>query len=66
MSGRLLASSLLAGWGLFNVVEGVIDHHLLQIHHVYEPMGLSVWDHLFLLWGAAMLVGGRMLARSQR
>ncbi|MGK6325127.1 DUF2243 domain-containing protein [Sphingomonas sp. DT-51] len=66
MSGRLLAGSLLAGWGLFNLVEGVIDHHLLQLHHVYEPLGLSIWDYLFLLWGAAMLVGGGMLARSPR
>lgn len=64
MSGRLLGGSLLMGWGLFNLVEGVIDHHLLQLHHVYEPMGLSVWDYLFLLWGAAMLVGGAMLAQA--
>ena len=23
---------MLVGWGLFNLVEGVIDHHILQIH----------------------------------
>ncbi len=66
MSGRLLAGSLLAGWGLFNLVEGVIDHHLLQLHHVYEPMGLSIWDHAFLLWGAAMLLGGWTVARARQ
>src|SRR3954469_13321778 len=25
---------LLFGWGAFNLVEGVIDHHLLNLHHV--------------------------------
>jgi uncharacterized membrane protein len=63
LSGRLLVGALLIGWGLFNLVEGVIDHHLLQLHHVYEPMGLSAWDWLFLLWGAGMLVGGWWLCR---
>jgi len=24
------------GWGLFNLVEGVVDHHILTIHHVRE------------------------------
>jgi len=63
LSGRLLVGALLIGWGLFNLVEGVIDHHLLQLHHVYEPMGLSAWDWLFLLWGAGMLGGGWWLCR---
>jgi uncharacterized membrane protein len=63
LSGRLLVGALLIGWGLFNLVEGVIDHHLLQLHHVYEPAGLSVWDWLFLLWGAGMLGGGCWLCR---
>src|SRR5215207_4742671 len=34
-SGRVLICSMLGGWGLFNLVEGVINHHLLQVHHVY-------------------------------
>ena len=61
LSGRLLAGALLMGWGLFNLVEGLIDHHLLQLHHVYEPMGLSVWDYAFLAWGAVMAVAGLSL-----
>ena len=40
-SGRTYLGSLLCGWGLFNVLEGVIDHHLLGIHHVIERLGLS-------------------------
>lgn len=60
---RVLAGGLLIGWGLFNLVEGVIDHHLLGIHHVYEAMGLSAWDYGFLAWGAAMVIGGLALLR---
>lgn len=63
LSARLFSGSLLIGWGLFNLVEGVIDHHLLQLHHVYEPAGLSVWDGLFLLWGAGMVAVGWWLCR---
>ena len=25
---------VLAGWGIFNLIEGIIDHHLLELHHV--------------------------------
>lgn len=38
LSGRALFGSILFGFGLFNLVEGLIDHHILNIHHVYERM----------------------------
>lgn len=34
VSGRTLFGSAVLGWGLFNVVEEIIDHHLLGVHHV--------------------------------
>jgi uncharacterized membrane protein len=50
---------LLVGWGVFNLVEGVIDHHLLQIHHVRDDLGAPLsWDLGFLAFGAALVVGG--------
>ncbi len=54
---------LLVGWGLFNVVEGIVDHHLLRIHHVRPGDNQLVWDFAFLAWGAVMLVGGWLLWR---
>jgi uncharacterized membrane protein len=60
-SGKLLAGTLLIGFGLFNVVEGLINHHLLGLHHVNETVPREqwiYWDIGFLVWGAAMLVGG--------
>jgi len=65
-SNKLLAGTLLLGWGIFNVVEGIVDHEVLGVHHVNELVPLSqriYWDIAFLVWGAAMLVGGWALLR---
>src|SRR5688572_7254565 len=35
-SGRILSGALAMGWGLFNLVEGAVDHLILGLHHVYE------------------------------
>jgi uncharacterized membrane protein len=37
-SSKLLVGSLLMGFGIFNLVEGIVDHHLLGIHHVNETV----------------------------
>lgn len=66
-SARVLLGGMLTGWGAFNLVEGVIDHHLLEIHHVNEtvpPEQWIVWDVGFLLWGAVMLLIGWRILRS--
>lgn len=43
---------LVLGWGMFNVVEGVLDHHVLDLHHVRDlPVHLPVYDWLFLAVG---------------
>ena len=65
-SNKLLAGTMLLGFGIFNLVEGAINHHLLGIHHVNEtvPRGQWIyWDLGFLAWGAVMLVVGWMLLR---
>jgi uncharacterized membrane protein len=62
---RMHAGLLLAGWGVFNVVEGLIDHHLLGIHHVRDDLGAPVgWDLAFLALGAVLIAAGLALARS--
>jgi uncharacterized membrane protein len=63
-SGRGLLGLMLAGWGLFNLVEGVIDHHLLGIHHVRSGDGQLLFDLGFLALGAALLAGGWALYRA--
>ena len=58
---------MLIGFGIFNLVEGTVDHHILGIHHVNERVPREqwiYWDIGFLIWGAAMLVGGWLLLRA--
>jgi uncharacterized membrane protein len=56
---------LLAGWGVFNVVEGLVDHQLLGIHHVRDDLGGPLgWDLGFLAFGVLLIAGGLALARS--
>ena len=65
-SGKMLAGTLLMGFGIFNVVEGLVDHQLLGIHHVNETVPREqwiFWDLGFLVWGAAMILGGWGLYR---
>jgi uncharacterized membrane protein len=68
-SNRQLIGSLLVGFGLFNLVEGAVNHHLLGLHHVNETVPRSqwiYWDIGFLVWGAVMLAGGGLLLRRRR
>lgn len=48
-SKRTLAGAMLAGWGLFDFVEGSIDHQLLGIHHVHPGTHQLAWDLGFSL-----------------
>ena len=64
ISGRALLGWMLVGWGLFNLVEGVVDHHLLTIHHVREDVtDPTVWDLAFLAFGALLVLAGWRLTR---
>ena len=66
-SGRTLWGGLLLGWGAFNVVEGLIDHQLLGLHHVYEFTANKLpADLAFLGFGALLLISGGGLLRAGR
>lgn len=64
---RTLVGYMLVGWGVFNLVEGAINHHVLVLHHVRDlPQHVPVYDWIFLLGGGVgfvllglALVGGR-------
>jgi uncharacterized membrane protein len=65
-SGNLLGGGLLLGWGLFNIVEGVIDHHLLKLHNVREITdNVAVWNWGFLGISFAMIVAGYVLVNKR-
>lgn len=55
---------VLAGWGIFNVVEGLINHQILQIHHVRDDLGGPLsWDLGFLVVSVLLIVAGWLLHR---
>jgi uncharacterized membrane protein len=57
-SGKTFSGSLILGWGLFNVVEGILDHHILGIHHVVQRLGLSIFDYAFVGSGLLLIFIG--------
>ena len=63
-ASRALWGWILLGWGMFNVVEGVVDHHILGIHHVRSGEYQTWWDIGFLVFGALLVVGGWLLQRT--
>ncbi len=56
----------LVGWGLFNLVEGILDHHILQVHHVKSGPNELAWDLGFLALGLILVLAGTWLAGSDR
>jgi uncharacterized membrane protein len=66
VSGRVLVGAVVLGWGVFNVVEGLVNHQVLGVHHVWAdgPGGVLLWDAAFLAWGALFVLGGYAVARS--
>ena len=64
-SWRFHVGGLLLGWGLFNLVEGIVDHQLLGIHHVRDDLGGPLaWDLGFLAVSALLVLAGVLLQRS--
>jgi len=61
-SGKLFGGGLLLGWGLFNIVEGLIDHQLLKLHNVIEfSADHNTGNFIFLGVSAVMLLIGYLL-----
>lgn len=65
VSVRTFFGAAILGWGLFNFVEGLINHHLLGIHHVWPagPGSVLLWDMAFLAWGLLFIIIGYALIR---
>lgn len=54
----------LIGWGGFNLVEGIVDHHLLKLHHVRDDVvDPAPWDIGFLAISAVLVLCGWVLVR---
>ncbi len=65
----VLLADILSGFGLFNLVEGLVDHQVLGIHHVNETVPRAQWiwwDLGFLAGGAVLVAAGLWLRRWRR
>jgi uncharacterized membrane protein len=65
-SGRVYFGWILIGGGLFNLVEGVIDHEILGLHHVHPGAHWLAWDIGFLLVGGLLLIAVGWLFTRER
>ena len=56
---------VVTGWGVFNIVEGTVDHLILGVHHVRDDLGGPLsWDLGFLGLGVLLVVAGLALHRA--
>ncbi len=57
----------LIGFGGFNTIEGIINHHILEMHHVIDVANPLAFDLTFLVVGGlAFLAAGGLLLRSRK
>lgn len=63
-SPKIFGGSLLIGAGLFDVIEGLIDHQILGIHHVKPGPNQLAWDLGFITLGAVLAIIGWIVLRS--
>lgn len=58
-NGRALCGWIIVGFGTFNLVEALIDHEILGIHHVRDDLGGPLsWDLGFLAISAVVILAG--------
>lgn len=58
--------AMLVGWGAFNLIEGLINHQLLELHNVREVAEPMVWNIGFLAFSAAIFLTGLALTYTLR
>ena len=63
---RAQVGGLLAGWGIFNLIDSA-NHFILDLHHVRDDLGGPIgWDLGFLLFALALICTGAALITATR
>ena len=66
-SGKLFWGSLLLGWGVFNVLDSLVDHYLFGFHNVRENVpNKAAWNLGFLLLAVTQIVTGWLVVQAGR
>lgn len=62
--GSILAGGMLAGWGIFNLIEGILNHQILELHYVRErSANPNLWNYGFLIFGLVLLGAGWLMVQ---
>ena len=62
---KVFIGQMLLGCGLFNLVEGIIDHQLLAIHYVRQVPTHQLYNLTFLAIGGVLFIAfGWLLMRT--
>lgn len=65
VSNHRFIGMFLTGFGLWHVVDGIVFHWLMGLHHIrMDAQSVLAWDLLFFVAGALILVAGLILARA--
>ena len=66
-SFRSFLGQLILGWGAFNLIEGIVNHQILEIHFVRQVPNYTAYNLAFLAVGGVLfIVIGRMLMRADK
>ena len=61
-----VVGAAIAGWGGFNLYDGIIDHYVFGLHHTTSGPHAAFWDLVIVAWGAAFVALGVALVRRAR
>ncbi|MCM3569262.1 DUF2243 domain-containing protein [Neobacillus mesonae] len=63
-SWKIFLGGIFVGGGTFNLVEGIINHHILKVHRV-KPLADNplIYDLAFLAIGLLLVIIGLMIKR---
>ena len=66
LSTSVFIGAFCIGAGMFNIIEGILSHHLLQIHHVKPGIHQLAWDLGFIGAGILSAVIGWLILNRDR
>jgi uncharacterized membrane protein len=61
-SPRLMLGAVLVGWGIFHIFDSVVNHWLLQVHHIRPGQDELAYDIGYFIIGLVLIFIGWRLA----
>jgi uncharacterized membrane protein len=63
--GRAFAGSVVVGVGSFNLVDALVSHWILGLHHIHQGSYELLSDVVYFVVSAGLVIGGAALGASQ-